>query len=108
MHKAPHTIRINTTPPTPGKRPDNSYDPELLYVECGRCGNPVIWEQGRTTELLHEAGLATTRLDARHLVLTDGCPTCSPEESIFETRVVRLAEANEPGMEALREAEGNA
>lgn len=107
MHKEPHTIRLQTPLPTPGKQTAN-YDPELLYVECSHCGNPVIWEQGRTTELLQEAGLASSRLDARHLVLTEGCPTCAPDETFYETRVVRLAEKNDPELEALGDAEGNA
>ncbi len=107
MHKAPHAIRLQPPLPNVGRQA-KTYDPELLYVECGRCGNPVIWEQGRTTELLQEAGLASSRLDARHLVLTDGCPTCAPDETFYETRVVRLAETGEPGLEDLRNAEGNA
>lgn len=107
MHKAPQTIRLRTTPPAP--KPANvTYDPELLYVECSRCGNPVIWEEGRTTELLEEAGLPGSRLDCQHLVLTDGCPTCAPDETFFETRVVRLAEASDQGLETMRQAEGNA
>lgn len=107
MHKAPQTIRYRTTPPAPNKA-DDAYDPELLYVECSRCGNPVIWEEGRTTKLLREAGLSSSRLDARHLVLTNGCPTCAPEEVYFETRVVRLADAQDQELKTMRQAEGNA
>ena len=34
------------------------FDPELLYVECGRCGSsPVLWEDGRATRLLDQAGI---------------------------------------------------
>ena len=27
------------------------YDPEMVYVECGRCGAPIMWERGKTTDL---------------------------------------------------------
>jgi len=108
MHKAPEILRLRTTPPAP-RQADLGYDPELLYVECSRCGNPVIWEEGRTTELLEKAGLPGTRLDSQHLVLTDGCPTCAPEETFFETRVVRLAEEDGQGPELMpHQPQGNA
>ncbi len=95
MLKAPQTIFADEHLPAPHNSPENTYDPELLYVECSRCGQPVIWEQGRTTELVRKAGLAHSHLDARYMVLTDGCPSCSPEEIYFETRVVRLVPAHD-------------
>lgn len=52
------------------------YDPELLYVECGRCGSPVMWEQGRATHILEQAGIDPLELDASCLLVTDGCPMC--------------------------------
>jgi hypothetical protein len=53
------------------------YDPELLYVECGRCGAPVIWGEGRATRLLGQAGIDPLELDSSCLLVTDGCPVCS-------------------------------
>lgn len=52
------------------------YDPELLYVECGRCGSPVMWEQGKATHILNQAGIDPLELDASCLLVTDGCPMC--------------------------------
>lgn len=52
------------------------YDPELLYVECGRCGAPVLWEPGRATRLLDEAGIDPLELDASCLLVTNACPLC--------------------------------
>ena len=52
------------------------YDPELLYVECGRCGAPVLWEAGRATRLLEEAGIDPLELDAACLLVTNACPMC--------------------------------
>lgn len=53
------------------------YDPELLYVECGRCGSPVIWDEGSATSLLREAGIDPLELDSSCLLVTDGCPACA-------------------------------
>ena len=52
------------------------YDPELLYVECGRCGAPVIWEPGRATQIMEQAGIDPLELDPSCLLVTDGCPFC--------------------------------
>lgn len=53
------------------------YDPELLYVECGRCGAPVIWDAGRATRLLEAAGIDRLELDASCLLVTNACPMCA-------------------------------
>ncbi len=87
-----------------GKRPPKSaarqsrpegwalYDPELLYVECRVCGKPVLWESGKTTELLASAGVDFTLLDSHCLILSDGCPTCLPRpDDGYILAVVRLA-----------------
>ena len=39
------------------------FDPELLYVECARCGSPVMWEQGKATHILNLAGIDPLELD---------------------------------------------
>lgn len=57
------------------------YDPELLYVECGRCGAPVLWEPGRATRLLDEAGIDPLELDASCLLVTNACPMCGGSAS---------------------------
>ena len=67
------------------------YDPELLYVECGRCGSPVLWEEGRSTNLLLEAGIDPLELDSSCILLTDGCPACGPSKE-FSVRIFRLSD----------------
>ncbi len=107
MHKATQpSVRKTTLPAAPKVR--IGYDPELLYVECSRCGSPVLWETGRTTAILREAGLDHSSLDARHLVLTNGCPTCSPEEGVFETRVVLLGVNGPQGLRPKGGTQGRA
>jgi hypothetical protein len=69
-----------------------AYDPEMLYVECHVCGKPVIWEVGKTTELLLSAGVDMSNLDERCLILSEGCPACAPgNRSGFTLAVVRIA-----------------
>ena len=68
------------------------YDPELLYVECQRCGRPVLWEPGRTTKVLNRAGVETALLDNHCLIMSNGCPGCSPGQDYYDTKVVRLRE----------------
>lgn len=69
-----------------------SYDPELLYVECQICGKPVIWEPGKTTELLIAAGVDVGKLDERCMIVSEGCPACAPyTKDGYTLAVVRLA-----------------
>jgi len=56
------------------------YDPELMIVECARCGRPVLWEPGRSTAVLAGVGIDPLELDAHCLLLTDGCPSCRPRQ----------------------------
>lgn len=73
-------------------RPAPVYDPEMLYVECQICGKPVLWENGKTTELLVAAGVDVTRLDERCMIVSEGCPACSPGTAEgYTLAVVRLA-----------------
>ena len=68
------------------------YDPELLYVECQLCGKPVIWEPGKTTELLVVAGVDVSKLDERCMIVSAGCPSCAPHSREgYTLAVVRLA-----------------
>jgi hypothetical protein len=67
------------------------YDPELMIVECVRCGRPVLWESGRSTAVLAGVGIDPMELDAHCLLLTDGCPHCRPRQTEgFSVQVFRL------------------
>ncbi len=70
---------------------DFAYDPELLYVECHRCGQPILWEPGRTTALLLAGGIDPHLLDERCLIVSDGCSACSPEATGYGLAVIRIA-----------------
>lgn len=65
------------------------YDPELVYVECGRCGSPVVWEHGKATTLLETAGIDPLELDSSCILLTDGCPACSSSQE-YHVRIFRI------------------
>ncbi|MBD5642013.1 MAG: hypothetical protein HDQ91_06305 [Desulfovibrio sp.] len=67
------------------------YDPELLYVECGRCGAPVLWEPGRATALLSHAGVDPLEIDASCLLVTDACPACGASEE-YSVRICRVSD----------------
>ena len=68
------------------------YDPELLYVECQVCGKPVLWEEGKTTELLLAAGVDLSKLDDRCMIISEGCPACTPGVGDgYSLAVVRIA-----------------
>lgn len=76
----------------PARHNQLNYDPELLYVECQVCGKPVLWEKGKTTELLLAAGVDMTTLDERCMIISEGCPSCSPQEREgYTLAVVRIA-----------------
>jgi hypothetical protein len=87
------TIERTQNPPAPVSFASmaRGYDPELMIVECARCGRPVLWEPGRSTEVLAGVGIDPLELDARCLLLTDGCPHCRPrQEEGFSVQVFRL------------------
>jgi hypothetical protein len=67
------------------------FDPELLYVECGVCGRPVMWGKGQTSRVLRRSNINLSRLDEHCLLISDGCPMCSPGCKEFKARIVRLA-----------------
>lgn len=73
----------------------HGYDPELLYVECGRCGAPVLWDDGRATSLLREAGIDPLELDASCLLVTDGCPACASRHE-FSVKICRIGSGKIP------------
>jgi len=67
-----------------------NFDPELLYVECSQCGQPIIWRRGLTSKLLKMAGIDPNTLDERCVIMSEGCPACKPGETSFTTQVIRL------------------
>ena len=68
------------------------FDTEMLYIECKTCGRPVLWEPGKTTDMLAGAGIDPNALDECCMVLSDGCPLCRPDESVgFLLSIVRVA-----------------
>ncbi|MDK2957952.1 MAG: hypothetical protein PWQ57_3450 [Desulfovibrionales bacterium] len=79
-----------------------AFDPELLYVECGRCGEPVLWEPGDTTRLLAWYGVNPETLDERCLIISDGCRACDPDAAGYDTEVVRLRPADDAPFEGVK------
>ncbi len=65
------------------------FDPEMLFVECGKCGHPIVWEQGRATEILHSAGIDALELDHHCLLITDGCPRCT-KGKVYHVQIYRV------------------
>lgn len=83
---------MSVLPPTP-----EGYDPELVYVECGRCGAPVIWESGRATALLAAVGIDPLELDPYCILVTDGCPACGASDE-YHVRIFRIGNEKNQGM----------
>lgn len=79
-------VKLAEPLPDPLHRP---FDPEMLFVECGRCGAPVLWDAGRTTRLLDEAGIDPLELDPSCILVTNGCALCS--QGPFTVRIFRLS-----------------
>ena len=76
--------------PMRGMIAPQGYDPELLYVECARCGSPVMWEQGKATSILKLAGIDPLELDSSCLLVTDGCPMCSGKDQ-YTVQIFRVS-----------------
>ena len=66
------------------------FDPEMLYVECARCGSPVMWEQGKATHILSLAGIDPLELDSSCKLVTDGCPMCSGKDQ-YTVQIFRVS-----------------
>ncbi|MDR2573600.1 MAG: hypothetical protein LBC94_04520 [Desulfovibrio sp.] len=71
------------------------YDPELLYVECGNCGAPVMWGEGRATRILVQAGIDPLELDSSCLLVTDACPMCN-NKTHYSVQIFRVSNGNQP------------
>lgn len=67
------------------------HDPELMFVECVRCGRPVMWEHGRATQELRDAGVRSADLDDHCMIVTDGCAQCRPENGAYRVKVIRIS-----------------
>jgi len=68
------------------------FDPELLFVQCRRCGRALHWEEGETSRVLAKSGVALDQLDLSMLILSDGCEACAPEELTHHADLVRPRE----------------
>jgi hypothetical protein len=92
MRREPKTRNAGLSPRALALSFRQGYDPELLIVECAFCGLPVLWERGCSTRILAGAGIDPLELDSHCLLLTEGCPRCSPEKGgQFSVRVFRVA-----------------
>ena len=76
--------------PVPQALRPKAYDPELLYVECGRCGAPVLWEPGRATRFLQESGIDPLELDSSCILVTDACPMCARKRQ-YGVQIFRIS-----------------
>lgn len=65
-------------------------DPNLLFIECLRCGRPLNFDPGMVTAALTGAGVDLSVIDLGHMIVTDGCPHCSPDAPGYPTELVRL------------------
>lgn len=86
----------------------SGYDLDLLYVECRMCGNPVLWEKGKTSLLVTASGMDTSALDEECMLLSDGCPNCRPETGQFHLQVVRVTSLAPQDVLILADSKGSA
>lgn len=91
-----HTQANKNGTPVPNCTSDSqkrkTFDPELMFVECHKCGRPLLWNEGEASHIVEQSGIDTKKLDAQCLILAEGCPQCSPGEGGYMVRVVRLRE----------------
>lgn len=79
-----------------------TFDPDLLYVECGKCGQPILWGPGQTQKILDAAEINAEEIDEHCAIISDGCPSCKPGETSFSTQIVRMDdESDAPTAKAL-------
>ena len=97
MHKDKPVTKARTAASDPSLFPKRGYDPEMLYVECSRCGAPILWEPGQTAKILRDAGISPLELDASCVILSDGCPLCTSGDS-FTVSIRRLTKPSAGGM----------
>lgn len=87
---------------------EKPYDPELIYVECRVCGRPVIWEPGRTTNLLADSNISPQSVDEHCLILSDGCRECNPGSDGFSLSMVRLSNFSLSSLMLMQKTKGHA
>ena len=87
MHKDKPVTKARTAASVSSLFPKRGYDPEMLYVECSRCGAPILWEPG----------ISPLELDASCVILSDGCPLCTSGDS-FTVSIRRLTKPSAGGM----------
>lgn len=85
--------------PGPKTNASHHFDLETLYVECARCGRPLIWEKGTTTFIIQSSGIEKS-LGSDWLILSMGCPSCSPDQLEF---VLTLARPGSNSARSLKE-----
>ena len=93
--------------PASGVKP-SGYDLDLLYVECRMCGNPVLWEKGKTSLLITASGMDTNALDEECMLLSDGCPNCRPGTGQFHLQMVRVTALTPHDVLILADSKGSA
>lgn len=89
-HSPANSPRLQPTHRSASTTLHQGYDPEMLYVECGHCGAPVLWEPGKATRLLKEAGIDPLELDASCILVTSACPHCSGDGH-YSVQIFRLS-----------------
>ncbi len=94
--RSDHTQGCRNRPSVPSCSPNSNktkkFDPELMFVECHKCGQPLLWNEGEASQIVKQSGIDAKKLDAQCLILAEGCPQCSPGEGGYMVRVVRLRE----------------
>jgi hypothetical protein len=68
------------------------FDPDLLYIECAKCGRALNWDKGETSLFLVRSGINTGTLDWSFMILSMGCANCSPDELGYMTKLVQVSE----------------
>lgn len=93
--EGPHTVNVPVLP-----QPE-AFDPDMLYVECGHCGAPIVWEKGRTRRLLAAVGIDPLELDASCVLITDSCPLCGGKGR-YTIQIYRISAARSGPSRVLR------
>jgi hypothetical protein len=73
-----------------------SFDPDLLYIECAKCGRALNWERGETSLFLLRSGIDSGNLDWSFMILSMGCSNCSPDELGYLTKLVQISQKEAP------------
>jgi hypothetical protein len=73
------------------------FDPDLLFIECSKCGRALNWEKGATSMFLVRSGIDTGNLDSSFMILSMGCANCSPDELGYLTKLVQFSEKRSQG-----------